>query len=142
MSSQRCDRFLASTHYTHYDPWLFAINITALIFVLIPKLPVVSIQSLTCPHTFRETSHSVPSVPRTLHGVRGPIHDRHSRHTQLSTLRHGNTLKRLRILYTTNQPQRSRSKTITSISRPSVCPVLPPVLFLAHLSMTHPRRLG
>ncbi|RPD66818.1 Orm1 type endoplasmic reticulum protein [Lentinus tigrinus ALCF2SS1-7] len=31
--------FLASTHYTHYDPWLFAINITALVFVLIPKLP-------------------------------------------------------------------------------------------------------
>ncbi|KAM5534413.1 hypothetical protein V8D89_011880 [Ganoderma adspersum] len=32
--------FLASTHYTHYDPWLFAINITALILVLMPKLPV------------------------------------------------------------------------------------------------------
>ncbi|KAI9000678.1 Orm1 type endoplasmic reticulum protein [Trametes punicea] len=31
--------FLASTHYTHYDPWLFAVNLTALIIVLIPKLP-------------------------------------------------------------------------------------------------------
>ncbi|KAF7332460.1 Protein ORM1 [Mycena kentingensis (nom. inval.)] len=31
--------FLASTHYTSYDPWPFAINITALVFVLIPKLP-------------------------------------------------------------------------------------------------------
>ncbi|KAJ7098717.1 Orm1 type endoplasmic reticulum protein [Mycena belliarum] len=31
--------FLASTHYTNYNPWLFAINITALVFVLIPKLP-------------------------------------------------------------------------------------------------------
>ncbi|GLB34143.1 putative ORMDL family protein [Lyophyllum shimeji] len=31
--------FLASTHYTNYNPWLFAINLTALIFVLIPKLP-------------------------------------------------------------------------------------------------------
>ncbi|EJF62280.1 Orm1 type endoplasmic reticulum protein [Dichomitus squalens] len=31
--------FLASTHYTHYNPWLFAINLTALVFVLIPKLP-------------------------------------------------------------------------------------------------------
>ncbi|CDO69569.1 hypothetical protein BN946_scf184759.g9 [Trametes cinnabarina] len=31
--------FLASTHYTHYDPWLFAVNLSALIFVLIPKLP-------------------------------------------------------------------------------------------------------
>ncbi len=34
-------RFLASTHYTHYDPWLFAINLSALVFVLIPKLPQV-----------------------------------------------------------------------------------------------------
>lgn len=31
--------FLASTHYTNYNPWLFAVNITALVFVLIPKLP-------------------------------------------------------------------------------------------------------
>ncbi|PBL02995.1 Orm1 type endoplasmic reticulum protein [Armillaria gallica] len=31
--------FLASTHYTNYNPWLFAVNLTALIFVLIPKLP-------------------------------------------------------------------------------------------------------
>ncbi|KAI0920987.1 hypothetical protein AcW1_004890 [Taiwanofungus camphoratus] len=31
--------FLASTHYTHYNPWLFAINLTGLILVLLPKLP-------------------------------------------------------------------------------------------------------
>lgn len=31
--------FLASTHYTNYNPWLFAINISSLILVLIPKLP-------------------------------------------------------------------------------------------------------
>ncbi|KAJ7591443.1 Orm1 type endoplasmic reticulum protein [Mycena floridula] len=31
--------FLASTHYTNYNPWLFAVNLTALVFVLIPKLP-------------------------------------------------------------------------------------------------------
>ncbi|GBE79859.1 Uncharacterized protein SCP_0210610 [Sparassis crispa] len=31
--------FLASTHYTHYNPWFFAINLTGLILVLIPKLP-------------------------------------------------------------------------------------------------------
>ncbi|KAK2465997.1 hypothetical protein APHAL10511_001638 [Amanita phalloides] len=31
--------FLASTHYTNYNPWLFAINLSALVFVLIPKLP-------------------------------------------------------------------------------------------------------
>ena len=32
-------RFLASTHYTNYNPWLFAVNLTALVFCLIPKLP-------------------------------------------------------------------------------------------------------
>jgi len=31
--------FLASTHYTNYNPWLFAVNVTALVIVLIPKLP-------------------------------------------------------------------------------------------------------
>ncbi|ETW83630.1 hypothetical protein HETIRDRAFT_242658, partial [Heterobasidion irregulare TC 32-1] len=31
--------FLMSTHYTNYDPWLFAINLSALILALIPKLP-------------------------------------------------------------------------------------------------------
>ena len=37
----RDDRFLLSTHYTNYNPWLFAINLSALILVLIPKLPIV-----------------------------------------------------------------------------------------------------
>ncbi|KAJ7771144.1 ORMDL family-domain-containing protein [Mycena maculata] len=38
--------FLASTHYTNYNPWLFAVNISALVFVLIPKLPQVSTYTL------------------------------------------------------------------------------------------------
>jgi len=38
--------FLASTHYTNYNPWLFAINLTALILVLIPKLPMLHRQRL------------------------------------------------------------------------------------------------
>jgi hypothetical protein len=33
--------FLLSTHYTNYNPWLFAINLSALIFALVPKLPIV-----------------------------------------------------------------------------------------------------
>ena len=33
--------FLLSTHYTNYNPWLFAINLSALIFTLVPKLPMV-----------------------------------------------------------------------------------------------------
>jgi len=35
------NRFLLSTHYTNYNPWLFAINLSALIFTLVPKLPIV-----------------------------------------------------------------------------------------------------
>src|ERR1700728_1299722 len=45
--SYRDPRFLASTHYTNYNPWLFAVNLTALIvFAIIPKLPQVSAHSL------------------------------------------------------------------------------------------------
>jgi len=31
--------FLLSTHYTHYEPFNFGINVAALLFVLTPKLP-------------------------------------------------------------------------------------------------------
>lgn len=34
-------RFLLSTHYTHYDVFLFGINFTALMVVLVAKLPVM-----------------------------------------------------------------------------------------------------
>ncbi len=36
-------RFLISTHYTKYDPLLFGINFAACLFVLFPKLPIVSL---------------------------------------------------------------------------------------------------
>jgi hypothetical protein len=35
--------FLLSTHYTHYDLWSFIINFLAVLGVIIPKLPFVSI---------------------------------------------------------------------------------------------------
>jgi|SRR5579859_288472 len=35
------DRFLLSTHYSHYDVWMFTVNCWALMMVLIPKLPAV-----------------------------------------------------------------------------------------------------
>jgi len=38
--------FLLSTHYTNYNPWLFAINLSALVFVLVPKLPIAHRQRL------------------------------------------------------------------------------------------------
>ena len=34
-------RFLLSTHYSHYDVWMFTVNCWALMMVLIPKLPSV-----------------------------------------------------------------------------------------------------
>lgn len=34
-------RFLLSTHYTHYDVFLFGINFTALLVVLVAKLPIM-----------------------------------------------------------------------------------------------------
>ena len=36
-------RFLLSTHYTHYDPWLFTMNLIALVALLVPRLPQVII---------------------------------------------------------------------------------------------------
>jgi hypothetical protein len=36
-------RFLLSTHYTHYDPWLFTMNVSALVALLIPRLPQVTV---------------------------------------------------------------------------------------------------
>jgi len=38
--------FLLSTHYTNYNPWLFAINLSALLFALVPKLPIVRPRSI------------------------------------------------------------------------------------------------
>ncbi|KAI9453471.1 Orm1 type endoplasmic reticulum protein [Lactarius psammicola] len=38
--------FLLSTHYTNYNPWLFAVNLSALLFALVPKLPIAHRQRL------------------------------------------------------------------------------------------------
>lgn len=68
-------RFLASTHYTNYNPWLFAINVTALLFVLIPKLPQVRClillmkQSLTSLQFHRTRVRFMP----TASGVSTPL---------------------------------------------------------------------
>jgi hypothetical protein len=47
-------RFLLSTHYTNYNPWLFAINLSALIFALVPKLPIVRFGSVSA----NESAHT------------------------------------------------------------------------------------
>lgn len=41
VSTKASARFLLSTHYTDYNPSVFAINFTALMFSLFPKLPIV-----------------------------------------------------------------------------------------------------
>ncbi|EJD01548.1 Orm1 type endoplasmic reticulum protein [Fomitiporia mediterranea MF3/22] len=52
--------FLLSTHYTHYDPWIFAINLTALIFNLLPKLPMFHRKRL---HLFPNDPSSSAATP-------------------------------------------------------------------------------
>jgi hypothetical protein len=60
-------RFLVSTHYTNYNPWIFALNITALVFNLVPKLPQVRYhinvvaQCLTL-RSAAQTSCSFPAI--------------------------------------------------------------------------------
>lgn len=54
--------FLASTHYTNYNPWTFAVNLTALIlFSIVPKLPVLHRQRLR----FMTSTPSGASTPAT-----------------------------------------------------------------------------
>src|SRR5438034_3288418 len=50
--------FLLSTHYTHYDLTYFTINFLAVLGVVIPKLPVVSL-----PHEYCSFSESLGRRP-------------------------------------------------------------------------------
>lgn len=65
--------FLVSTHYTRYNPLLFGLNFSALLFVLFPKLPIL--------HRLRfrffappPTPSPYPSQPPTPTGTRTPSH--------------------------------------------------------------------
>jgi len=54
--------FLVSTHYTNYNPWLFAVNLSALIlFAIIPKLPQLHRQRVR----FMAEDQSGPATPVT-----------------------------------------------------------------------------
>ncbi|KAK1223309.1 sphingolipid homeostasis protein orm1 [Marasmius sp. AFHP31] len=64
-----CFLFLASTHYTNYNPWLFAINITALIFVLLPKLPQFDRQRV---RFMADGTQSGMATPTTASGASTP----------------------------------------------------------------------
>lgn len=53
--------FLLSTHYTHYDPWLFTMNLIALVALLIPRLPQLHRQRVR--FLAEEQYHSGMSTP-------------------------------------------------------------------------------
>ncbi|GAW01006.1 Orm1 type endoplasmic reticulum protein [Lentinula edodes] len=57
-----CVLFLASTHYTNYNPWLFAVNLCALVLTLLPKLPQLHRQRVR----FLADDRSGASTPVTL----------------------------------------------------------------------------
>lgn len=76
----RVGRFLISTHYTHYDPWAFTINFTALLCVLLAKLPQVgslatSLSGLLLPHLLIHMSPIVPPSTTAVHAARNVGHD-------------------------------------------------------------------
>ena len=53
--------FLVSTHYTHYDLTYFTINFLAVLAVIIPKLPIVSLHHPTLCR-FGEVEIGLPSM--------------------------------------------------------------------------------
>jgi len=55
--------FLASTHYTNYNPWLFAVNLTALILAIIPKLPQLHRQRVR--FMAEDSGRATPTTPIT-----------------------------------------------------------------------------
>ncbi|KAJ2934284.1 hypothetical protein H1R20_g2812, partial [Candolleomyces eurysporus] len=66
--------FLASTHYTNYNPWLFAINLTTVVFVLIPKLPQLHRQRVRFMSDDSTTASGMatPTTPSFPSGVSTP----------------------------------------------------------------------
>ncbi|TEB30052.1 Orm1 type endoplasmic reticulum protein [Coprinellus micaceus] len=66
--------FLASTHYTNYNPWLFAVNLTALVFVLIPKLPQLHRQRVRfMADDSTASGMQTPTTPSFSSGISTPI---------------------------------------------------------------------
>ncbi|KAH6914766.1 ORMDL family-domain-containing protein [Coprinopsis sp. MPI-PUGE-AT-0042] len=55
--------FITSTHYTNYNPWLFAINLSALVFVLIPKLPQLHRQRVRFMTEDTPSGMATPTTP-------------------------------------------------------------------------------
>jgi len=75
--------FLISTHYTRYNPWLFALNFVATVFVLLPKLPIVSappglccVNGASCLAPHDSCTVCASSSSRTRHTPAGPARPR------------------------------------------------------------------
>ncbi|KAJ1308814.1 hypothetical protein OPQ81_004502 [Rhizoctonia solani] len=71
--------FLLSTHFTHYNPWLFTINFIALLLVLIPKLPQLHRQRVRfLVDDATPSGAATPMTPITpsVSGTNTPIHRR------------------------------------------------------------------
>jgi len=58
--------FLVSTHFTNYNPWMFAINFTSLVLVLIPKLPILHRQRIRILPDDGGSGVATPVTPRPL----------------------------------------------------------------------------
>lgn len=58
--------FLLSTHYSHYNPWLFSLNLAGLLLVLFPKLPVL--------HRLRFLIFPPAPASRSISGTSTPVH--------------------------------------------------------------------
>ncbi|CAE6413400.1 unnamed protein product [Rhizoctonia solani] len=71
--------FLLSTHFTHYNPWLFTINFITLLLVLIPKLPQLHRQRVRfLVEDSTPSGAATPMTPMTpiMSGTNTPIHRR------------------------------------------------------------------
>jgi len=65
--------FLVSTHFTNYNPWMFAINFTSLVLVLIPKLPMLHRQRIRIMPADDASGFATPVTPRPQSSARNSM---------------------------------------------------------------------
>jgi hypothetical protein len=90
-ATENSNSFLLSTHYTNYNPWLFAINISALIFALVPKLPMVRSMSFSGHSSYDGTLTSLNFRQAHRQRLRILPHDPSTPATPISTTSGTNT---------------------------------------------------
>jgi len=65
--------FLVSTHFTNYNPWMFAVNFTSLVLVLIPKLPMLHRQRIRILPGDDASGFQTPVTPRPPNSARNSM---------------------------------------------------------------------